>query len=241
MQDFTQQSQLRSADQAAVSAEALFFQRIYTWMCGGLALTAGVAYFASKSYTFVAFMYSSWIVPLGAFFLLLGIVWYLESKIEELSPAVAKTIFLVYATLVGAIFCGIAIAYSDAVIFMAFASTSVVYGAMAVYGMVTKKSLEGWGAFLYMGCIGLLVVIVINIFVGSSLISLGIGIIGVFIFAGLTAYEHQALRVIHATGLDGTEDGESRQVILGALTLYITFVNMFLMMLRIFGFFGGDD
>ena len=235
MQDFTQHSQVRSTDQAAVSAEAAFFQRIYTWMCAGLLVTSGVAYVAAGSEALLIFIYGSVIVQLGAIAVLLGLVWYLRANIESLSPATAKILFMVYAALMGVLLCGVVVFYSGAAIFTSFVASAGVYGAMAIYGLVTKRSLEGWGSFLFMGVGGIILVSLVNMIIGSSLVHMAIGVIGVFIFAGLTAYEHQALRVIYATGLDGTEDGESRVVIIGALTLYLSFVNLFLMFLHIFG------
>ena len=236
MQDFTQHSQGRSMDQAAISAEAVFFQRIYTWMCAGLFLTAAIAYTLAKSVGFLTLVYNNQI--LFFIFMFATIIFmpsYISAKMESISPATGKGLFLAFSALMGLFLAVIVASYSQAVLFTSFVATAGVYGAMAVYGFVTKRSLQGWGSFLFMGVMGIFLVSIVNIFIGSSLVSFGIGIIGVFIFAGLTAYQHQALRVIHATGLDGTADGESRVVIVGALTLYLTVINLFLMFLRIFG------
>lgn len=224
-----------SLSQAALSSEALFFQRIYTWMFAGLALTAATSYVLSGSEAFIRFMYGSFLTQILAFVLLIGLVSYLSARIESLSPTTAKVIFLVYATLMGAVMAGVALVYSPTVIFKTFLTTSAVYGAMALYGALTKRSLQGWGSFLIMGVFGIFIAMLVNMFVNSSALDLAISVIGVLIFSGLTAYDHQRLRVLHATGLDGTADGESRQVIMGALTLYLNFINLFFMLLRLFG------
>ena len=239
MQDFTNytpNSQHQgSLAQAAATSEALFFQRIYTWMFAGLALTAGSAYVLMHSAAWINFLVSNRFAFIGAAIVQLGVVFYLSARINSLAPSTAKILFLAYAALTGATFSVIGLVYPPMVIFKAFVSTAGVYGAMAVYGLVTKRSLQGMGSFLFMGLIGIIIASVVNMFVQSSAADLIICIIGVLLFAGLTAYDHQKLRVIHATALSGNADEESRVVIMGALTLYLDFINLFLFLLRLFG------
>lgn len=232
MQDFTnyQPNSRPGALARSASSEALFFQRVYTWMCAGLALTAGTSFVLSDMAWAVVQRYP--FTLLLACVLQLGLVWYLSSRLSQLAPATAKALFLIYALVTGAVLSFIFVAYSPTVIVKAFVCTAGVYGAMAVYGLVTKRSLEAWGSFLFMGLVGLILASVVNMFVASGPMDLVICVIGVLIFSGLTAYDHQKLRVTYATGLDGTADQESRVVIGGALSLYLDFINLFLYLLR---------
>lgn len=239
MQDFSQYTpnpQRGGAySQTLVSSEALFFQRIYTWMFAGLALTAGTAYVLAHSSAFITFLISNRFAFLGAALVQLGVVFYLSARINQLSPAAAKGIFLLYSAITGATFSVLLLIYPSLVIVKAFVCTAGVYGAMAAYGLVTKRSLQAWGSFLFMGLIGLILASVVNIFTQSAAMDFVICVVGVLVFAGLTAFDHQKLRVIYATGLDGTADQESRVVVMGALTLYLDFINLFLFLLRLFG------
>ncbi len=239
MQDFTNYTpnqQSGSAVRATVSSEAVFFQQIYTWMFTGLLVTAGTAYVLSQSPAFINFMFGGGSMMLIIALLVeLGLVFYLSARINSLSPGAAKGLFLAYSAMTGLTLSFIGVVYPPVIIFKAFITTAGVYGAMAVYGLVTKRSLQGWGSFLFMGLVGIIIASVVNIFLRSTMMDLMICVIGVFVFAGLTAYDHQKLRVIHATGLDGTAVQESRLVIMGALTLYLDFINLFLLLLRLFG------
>lgn len=243
MQDFTNytpnpQPGSGSEIQAGLGSEALFFQRVYTWMFAGLGLTALAAAFFVMTGMYLIFA-SNFFLFLGAILVELGLVWYLASRVSEMEPGTAKAIFLGYAALSGATF-SVILAYAattaPTAIIKAFVCTAGIYGAMAVYGLVTKRSLQGLGSFLYMGLIGLILAMLVNIFVASSVFDLVICVIGVLVFAGLTAFDHQKLRVMYFTaeqeGID--EDNLSRIVIIGALELYLDFVNLFMFLLRIF-------
>lgn len=238
MQDFTNYNPNSQSgySSVAVSSEAAFFQRIYSWMFFGLALTAGIAYILMHSQAWISFLVSNSFALIGAGVVQLGMVFYLSARINSMTPSSAKLLFLGYAAVTGATFSVIGLIYPPLVIFKAFISTAGVYGAMAAYGLVTKRSLQAWGSFLYMGVWGLIIASVVNIFMKSGPMDFVICVIGVLVFAGLTAYDHQKLRVIHATGLNGlSDDSVSRVVIIGALTLYVDFINLFLFLLRLFG------
>ncbi|MGL4208269.1 MAG: Bax inhibitor-1/YccA family protein [Candidatus Adiutrix sp.] len=238
MQDYTNYNQNKSHDSLAqaIASEAMFFQRIYMWMCGGLALTACMAMVLMSSQAWVNLLLASPNMTLiTAAVVQIGLVFYLSRNIQNLAPGTAKLLFLAYAALTGTTFSVVGLVYPGHIIFKAFISTAGVYGAMAVYGLVTKRSLQGMGSFLFMGLIGLIIAMVVNIFVASNTMDLVICVIGVLIFAGLTAYDHQKLRVIYAQGLDGSSEQESRAVVMGALTLYLDFINLFLFLLRFLG------
>jgi len=239
MQDFTNykpnQQGSGTVAQTGLGSEALFFQRVYAWMGAGLGLTAlmAVVFAAMGLPQMIA---ENGVIMIVAFVAQLGLVWYLAARINQLDPSTAKLLFLGYAALSGVTFSIIVAFYPSNIIFKAFVSTAGVYGAMAVYGLVTKRSLSGLGSFLFMGLIGLIIASVVNMFMGSSTADLAICVIGVLIFAGLTAYDHQKLRVMYynAEQESMSEDNLTRVVVLGALALYLDFINLFLFLLRLF-------
>ena len=237
MQDFTNYSPGAKQGVAAkaVSSEALFFQRIYMWMCGGLGLTALIAYGLAQSSGWVQLIIGNQMILWMILIAELAVVFILSSKINTMAPSTAKGMFILYAALNGLTFSVVAIAsvyYGDAVI-KAFVCTVGIYGAMAAYGLMTKRSLQGLGSFLFMGLVGLILASIVNIFWQNGAMDFIICCGGVLIFAGLTAFDHQKLRVIYFSGF---EDGaaESRMVVYGALTLYLDFINLFLFLLRLF-------
>jgi FtsH-binding integral membrane protein len=214
----------------AATSEAAFFQKVYLWMCGGLALTAVLAYNLAQSAAWVSTIQSTWIALV---IVQLGLVFGISFLAKRVSATVIKGMYLLYAASVGATLSIVVLVYPSTVIFKAFISTASVYGAMAVYGLVTKRSLQAWGSFLFMGLVGLIITSIINIFTKSPMVDFVICGVGILVFAGLTAYDHQKLRVIHSEGFaDG--EAESKAVIHGALELYLDFINLFLYFLRLF-------
>ncbi|MDR0648540.1 MAG: Bax inhibitor-1/YccA family protein, partial [Synergistaceae bacterium] len=164
----------------------------------------------------------------------LGIVFYLSSRIAKLSPATASALFFVYSALNGLTIAPILLVYTGSSVASAFLSTAGMFGAMSVYGTVTKRDLSGWRSFLTMGLIGLVIASVINIFFASERAGLVIAIMGVFVFTGLTAYDTYKIRAM-ASGVIGDDEASGKFAVLGALTLYLDFINMFIFILRIFG------
>jgi FtsH-binding integral membrane protein len=212
-----------------------FMTRVYMWMALGLAVTAGMSYYTATSPQIIYALFGRgmpvfWILALAE----LGIVLYLSARVATMNPATASALFFVYAVLNGLTIAPIFLVYTNESISSAFFTAAGMFGAMSVYGTVTKRDLTGWGSFLMMGVIGLVVASVINIFIGSDRMSLVISIMGVLIFTGLTAFHTQKLRRM-AENLAGDEDNAARYAVLGALTLYLDFINMFLFLLRIFG------
>ncbi len=241
MQDFTNytpnQSPQSSMARAALSSEAIFFQRIYGWMFAALAVTAGLAFVLSTSTTWLNLMLSGgvvfWVVGLAP----LGLALYLSARIEHLSAGAIRMFLLAIAALFGGTLAVLFVIYPTAAFVKAFVCTAGIYGAMAAYGLVTKRSLQAWGSFLFMGVVGLILASIVNMFIKSGPMDFVICIIGVLVFAGLTAYDHQKLRVIHfqVEQQGGGAEMMNRFVMLGALTLYLDFINLFLFLLRIFG------
>ena len=165
----------------------------------------------------------------------LGIVFYLSARINKLSAGTATGLFLLYSALNGVTISLVLAVYTAQSVFAAFVTCSGMFAAMSVYGHVTKKDLTSWGSFLFMGLIGLLIAMLVNIFLQSSVMQMVISFAGVIIFTGLTAYDTQKLKEMGESAPLDDAVAMRRGVILGALTLYLDFVNLFLMLLRLFG------
>lgn len=219
----------RTADTA--ERERAFFRTVYTWMFGGLLLTAVAAFWVATSVPMQQLVLGNRIVFFGLIIAELGIVFYAGAAISRLTPAAAASLFLVYSLLTGLTISVIVFAYATATIFQAFAVTAGSFGAMSVYGRVTKRDLTSWGSFFFMGVIGLLIAMVANMFIKSSVLDMAISTVAVFVFVGLTAYKTQALKTMARSGMGNSET----LAIYGALSLYITFINLFLHILRLFG------
>ena len=163
----------------------------------------------------------------------LAMVMFLSFRIHKMSVSAAQTTFLAYAALLGVSLSSIFIVYDIGSIAQVFFITSATFGAMSLWGYTTKRDLTGMGSFLMMGLIGLVIAMIVNIFLASSGLDWIISIVGVLIFTGLTAYDTQKIKEMYSVNDDGTLAG--RKAIMGALSLYLDFINLFLMMLRLFG------
>lgn len=212
---------------------ATFMNAVYAWMCVGLALTAGTAFFVSTQKEVLRTILS----PGMLIFLILaqlGLVMVISWATQRVSAALATALFLLYAVLNGLTLSVIFLVYSLPAITAAFIVTAGMFGVMSIIGFVTKKDLTGLGSFLLMGLIGLVLASIVNIFFQSTMLGWIITYAGVFIFLGLTAYDTQKLKEI-AYATEGDPQLAARLSISGALVLYLDFINLFLMILRILG------
>lgn len=208
-----------------------FMTKVFMWMTLGLALTGIIAYVVSLNPQIVVSLFTSKIIY--AFFLgELALVWYFSSRINQLSLTSAVTLFLVYASVNGITLASIFLIYSMGTISLAFFVTAGTFGAMATYGYVTKRDLTTWGTTLRMGLFGLIIASVVNIFMGNEMIYWITTYVGVILFVGLTAYDTQRIKAMSNVGAAGS-DAVAKAAILGALTLYLDFINLFLYLLRI--------
>jgi FtsH-binding integral membrane protein len=228
-----------------------YMLRVYNYMFAGLLLT-GFASFASYSLAVTTdpsqaaarlhngVMLTSigvalftgplmWVLVFGS----LGLVMFLSFRIQSMSVAAAQTTFLAYAALIGVTLGSIFIVYTSASIAEVFFITAATFGAMSLWGYTTKTDLTGFGSFLIMGLIGLIIAMVVNIFLQSPMMQWVISVAGVVIFTGLTAYDNQKIKEMYVANDDGTVSG--RKAIFGALRLYLDFINLFLMLLRLMG------
>ena len=208
-----------------------YMSHVYGWMAVGLLLTAFVAWFASNNYQLIMFLARiMWVLLIAE----IGLVFAISGMINRLSGATATTLFMLYSVLNGCTFSIYFLYYTSSSIASVFFITAGMFSALAVYGYTTKRNLSGLGSFLFMGLIGIVIASLVNIFLQSAPLMWAITYIGVFVFAGLTAYDTQKLKEF---GVNLSQDDQNmfrRYVILGALTLYLDFINLFIMLLRIF-------
>lgn len=215
--------------------------RVYIWMTAALCITAASAFFTIGSPTLLNLIFGNSVAIWVLFAAELGLVMGVSGGISRLSPTMATALFLLYALVNGLTLSVIFFAYDLGTITQAFAASALTFGAMSIYGMTTKRDLSGLGSYLFMGLIGLIIASIINIFWANSLMDALITYIGVFIFIGLTAYDTQKIKNLAAQAEISTEMGYGdaalprRIAILGALTLYLDFINLFLYILRLFG------
>lgn len=220
--------------QTALIVERDFMNKVYGWMSIGLLLTAFVSYFVANSPAMLSLVLGNPFIYFGLFIGELFLVGYLSARIDKMSLQTAQHLFVGYSVLNGLTLSFIFIAYTKASLASAFFTTAGMFGAMSIYGFTTKKDLTAWGGFLFMGLIGIIIASIVNIFVKSSQFGLMISIIGVFIFVGLTAYDTQRIkRMVNSDVYD--EDTTKKKAILGALILYLDFINLFLFLLRLMG------
>jgi len=213
-----------------------YMLRVYNYMGIGLAVTGVVAYtmaaLAVSNPAFAQAVYGSplmWVIILAP----LGMVFFLSFRINKMSVSAAQTTFWIFAALMGASLSSIFLVYTGNSIARVFFITAATFGSVSLYGYTTKKDLSGWGSFLFMGLIGIIIAMVVNIFLASSALQFAISVIGVLVFTGLTAYDTQQIKEMYFEGDSALVAG--RKAIMGALRLYLDFINLFLMLLRLFG------
>jgi len=213
-----------------------FIRSVYNWMAIGLALTGLVAFYVSSNESLLRFIMGNRILFFGLIIGQLVMVFTLSSRVHKMHATTATSLFLVYAALNGIVFASIFVIYTRSSIASTFFVCAGTFVACSIYGMVTKRDLTSLGGFMMMGLIGIIIASVINVFVGSSAMSMIISYIGVLVFVGLTAFDTQKLKNMAIAQPADLDSGVIRKgAIMGALTLYLDFINMFLMLLRIMG------
>jgi len=204
--------------------------RVYNYMAGGVALTGVVAYFTNL-YFGPQLQGSPLIYVL--IFAPFALVMFLSFRIESLSASTARLLFFIYAALIGASLSTIFAVYTGTSITRTFFVSAASFGALSLWGYTTQRDLTGMGSFLFMGLIGIVIASLLNLFVASTMLQWIISVVGVLVFAGLTAYDTQRIKEMYSPMDDGTVAG--RKAVMGALSLYLDFINLFLMLLRLFG------
>ena len=208
-----------------------YMLRVYNYMAAGVGLTA-VAAFLTYQFTGPELLQSPlmWVLMLAP----LGLVFFISARINTLSVEAARGLFFLYAALVGISLSTIFHIYTQSSITRVFFISAAAFGALSIWGYTTQRSLSGFGTFLFMGLIGIIIASLVNLFLPrSSGLDWMISIIGVGVFAGLTAYDTQRIKGMYDRGDDATSAG--RKAVIGALSLYLNFINLFMMMLRLMG------
>lgn len=215
-----------------------FMRRTYNWMAAGLALSAVTAWFVASSAAVLGLFFNLqtgaptmlfWVAVVGEF----GLVLAISAGIRRFQVGTAATLFVAYAALNGVTLSMILLAYTGASVMKAFLVTAGTFAVTSVWATTTKKDLSGMGSFLMMGLIGLIIASVVNIFLGSSMLDWVVSVVGVGLFVGLTAYDTQQLRAMVLEAAN--EVTVSKMAIFGALKLYLDFINLFIMLLRLMG------
>ncbi len=212
-----------------------YFAKVYNYMAGGLAVSGAVAYLTARE-PFVHWFYRigpegvsysgwGWLAVLSP----LVLIFMISSSLGKLNIGRAQTLFWVFSALMGVSLSNIFLFFTEAAVFQAFLVTAGMFAAISLYGYTTQRSLASWGAFLFMGLIGVILASLVNIFVGSGRLDFIISVVAVVIFVGLTAYDTQRLKAMY----DEAHDSDTQQAlaISGALSLYLNFINLFQLML----------
>lgn len=209
--------------------------KVYGLMSAAMLITGAVAYIVGSSPSLLAMIYSTplqWVVMLAP----LGVVFFLSARVHKMTLSTAQAVFWGFAGLMGLSISYIFAVYTGMAIAQTFLVTAIAFAGLSLYGYSTKKNLSGLGSFLFMGLIGIIAAAIINIFVGSPAIAFAISVIGVLVFAGLTAYDTQNIKNTYLQ-MAHTNNTEwlGKAALMGSLSLYLNFLNMFLMLLSLFG------
>lgn len=221
--------------QSASRGLQAYMAQVYGWMTCGLLLTAFVSWYAARTPAIMELVFANRITFFGLIIVQLGLVFFLSGMVHRLSGAVATGLFMLYSALTGLTMASIFLVYTNSSIASTFFITAGMFGAMSFYGYTTKRDLSRFGSLLFMALIGIVLASLVNFWLKSPALMWAITYIGVVVFVGLTAYDTQKLKNI-GEQIDARDTEILRRYsIMGALTLYLDFINLFLMLLRIFG------
>ena len=213
-----------------------FIRSVYNWMAIGLALTGVVAFYVANTPSIRNIIFGNQFLFFGLIIAELALVFILSARIHKMQASTGTALFLIYSGLNGATLSFIFLVYTSSSITSTFFICAATFIACSIYGWTTKRDLTSLGGFMFMGLIGIIIASLVNLFLRSSAMSMIISYIGVFVFIGLTAYDTQYIKNMALTQPAGLEAGVMRKgAIIGALKLYLDFINLFLMLLRILG------
>ncbi len=216
----------------SVERVGAFLSKVYGWMFAGLLITAIAAFAVASSPALIEMLILNRLVFWALIIAELGLVFYLSARVEHMTPTTAAGLFMLYSALTGVTTSVILLVYTGSSIASTFIITAGMFGTMAVFGTITKRSLAGWGQFLFMGLIGLILAMVVGMFWQNDAMQFVISIVGVLIFTGLTAYDAQRLKHMAVSLPEGRMGSYA---VVGALSLYLDFINLFFMLLRLTG------
>jgi FtsH-binding integral membrane protein len=225
-------SVLTAPSAASAARITAFLRSVYACMAVGLTVTASVAFLVASTPSVVMAIASNRLLFWGLIIAQFGLVIAISAKVRSMSPVVATSLFLAYSALTGVTMAFVLLAYTGESVASTFVVTAGMFGGMALYGTTTSRSLAGWGQFLFMGLIGVVLASVVGIFWHNDALQFVMAFCGVIVFTGLTAYDAQKLK---AMALALPEGQTGSYAVSGALSLYLDFINLFLMLLRLFG------
>lgn len=225
---------LRNKDYAMSTAFPALMRKVFVWMTLALAITGLTAYGVATSPAILSLIFSSKVTFFGLIIAEFALVFAISGAINRLSLSTATMLFILYSVINGATLSSIFFAFSVATIGKVFFITAGTFGAMALVGYTTKTDLTSMGKLLFMALLGIIIASVVNIFVGSSGLDLILSYVGVLVFVGLTAYDTQKIKQMCQAAPDAGESAQ-KLALIGALSLYLDFINLFLYLLRIFG------
>ncbi len=225
---------IRQQEMTNASTFKVLMRKVYLWMTLALMITGITAAGVANSPNILALIYSSQVVMWGIIIAEFGLVIYISARLEKLSLSTATTLFALYSILNGVMLSSIFLLYSTAIISKVFFITAGTFGVTALYGYATKKDLSSLGNILFMALIGLVIATVVNVFMKSAMFDLILSYIGVIIFVGLTAWDSQKIKHMMMVQQDADESAQ-KLALIGALSLYLDFINLFLYLLRLFG------
>lgn len=215
-------------------SESGFLSKVFLWMAFGLAVSAAGSYWLlSQPSLLTAVLKNQWIF-FGLVIAELGLVLWLSAAMQRMSAGLATTLFLVYSFLNGVTLCPIFLIYTGASVLSTFAITAGTFFFFSLYGMTTKKDLTGLGGLMVMGLFGVILASLVNMFLKSPMLDWVLTFVAIAVFLGLIAYDTQKLKRIHAMGFE-SEEYQKKVVIMGALALYLDFINLFIQLLKLFG------
>ncbi len=226
--------QLYYRGERVATTQGGFVRRVYNWMGLGLATTAVVSLYTASNSTLLTWIFGNPIIFFGLIIAELGLVIALSAGINRMQAATATIMFFLYSALNGVTLSAIFIAYTSASIASTFFVTAGTFGAMSLYGYTTQRDLTSWGSFLAMGLIGVILASLVNLFFRSEAVYWLVTYAGIIVFVGLAAYDAQKIKAMAIHGF-GDEESERKGAVIGALQLYLDFINLFLLILRIFG------
>jgi uncharacterized protein len=209
-----------------------FLSKVYGWMFLGLLITAGTAFFVASSPLLINALVANRLVFWGLVIAQFGLVLYLSARVEKVGATTAAGLFLLYSALVGVTTSVVLLVFTGASIFSTFVVTAGMFGATAVFGTVTKRSLAGVGQFMFMGLIGVVLASIVGIFWQNDMLQFVISVVGVIVFTGLTAWDAQRLKHMAVSLPDGQV---ASYAVVGALSLYLNFINLFFFLLNLTG------
>jgi uncharacterized protein len=222
---------------SAEEAEELvrsFIMKVYGWMSAGLMVTGILAFVTIQSESMLQFVFGNRLVFYGLIIAQLGLVIWLSARIQAMAAMTATMVFMAYSALTGVTLSAVFLLYTAASLASTFFVAAATFGVMTVYGLTTKRDLTNFGSFLMMGLIGMIIASLVNMFLQNEMVYWISTYIGIFIFVGLTAYDTQKIKALAPLSMEGSEE-EQKGAIIGALRLYLDFINLFLLLLRVMG------